>query len=228
MNDMWKTENNKVRKILIVDDHPAMRLGLRSILESEEDLEICGEAEDASTALAKIEEEKPDLVIIDLMLESESGLELIKDIKTRWPELKLLVVSMHEETVFAERALRAGALGYVSKSKSGEELIQAIRQTLVGETVLEEDVSNLLIRRAIHGGASESVGVESLSDRELQVFELIGKGQTVRDISEGLNVSVKTVETHREHIKEKLGLESAADLLRYATLWLSAPPPSEK
>jgi DNA-binding NarL/FixJ family response regulator len=212
---------SKKTTILLVEDHPIFRKGLMEILNSEPGFEVVGEAEDAFEGLKAVKEKKPDLVIVDITLKDSSGIELIKDIKLRYPETLLLTLSMHDETIYAERALRAGARGYIMKQHAPETVVKAIHQVLDGKIFVSEEIANRIFNRFIDGrGTAESSPVESLSDRELEVFELIGSGFGTRQISEKLHVSVKTVENHRAHIKEKLNLTSAIELVQHATLWV--------
>ncbi|HPA72012.1 MAG: response regulator transcription factor [Spirochaetes bacterium] len=208
-------------KILLVEDHPIFRQGLMAILNSEPGLEVVGEAEDAFQGLKAVKEKSPDLVIVDITLKDSSGIELIKDIRLRHPEVLLLTLSMHDETIYAERALRAGARGYIMKQHAPETVVKAIRQVLDGKIFVSEEIANRIFNRFIDNrGDPGSSPVEGLSDRELEVFELIGRGLGTREISEKLHVSVKTVENHRAHIKEKLNLKSAIELVQHATLWV--------
>ena len=211
-------------RVLIVDDHPLMRRGLRETLSADLDLDVCAEAADTEEAIAQTRESKPQVAIIDLSLPSGSGLELAKRLMTIREDLRILIVSMHDESIFAERALRAGALGYVSKLRPGSELLEAVRKVARGETAISQPVVDRLVRRGIDAGQGPVTGVESLSDRELEVFELLGKGLGTRAIAERLCLSVKTIETHREHIKKKLNLGSSAELSRHATLWANHQP----
>jgi DNA-binding NarL/FixJ family response regulator len=206
------------RRVLIVDDHPIVRQGLTQLISQESDLEVVGEADDAATAIEAVSRLAPDVVIVDLMLKNSSGIELIKDIKARRPEVRILVVSMHDEAVYAERALRAGSHGYVMKQEATHEVLIALRKVLADEVHVSKDVVSRMLRRIVGGGSSD--GIERLSDRELEVFQWIGLGLSVGEIAEKLKVSPKTIETYRAHIKEKLGLASATDVLRVAVSWL--------
>jgi len=207
---------------LIVDDHALVRLGLTQLIAQEPDLEVCGDAADAEEALERARQTQPDLVVVDISLKSGSGIELIKQLKARDTNVKVLVASMHEESLFAERALRAGALGYINKQQASENVVAAIRQVLAGQVYLSAEMTSHLLHRFGHQqqDALRRSSVESLSDREWQVFELIGRGLTTRQIAERLHLSVKTIETHREHIKGKLGLASSSELARHAVQWL--------
>ncbi|HEY7697969.1 MAG TPA: response regulator transcription factor [Vicinamibacteria bacterium] len=206
------------RRVLIVDDHPIVRQGLTQLISQENDLEVVGEADDAETAIAAVSRLAPDVVIVDLMLRDSSGIELIKDIKATRPAARILVVSMHDEAVYAERALRAGSHGYIMKEEATNEVLSALRTVLADEVYVSKDVVSRMLRRIVGGGPSD--GINRLSDRELEVFQWIGHGLSVNEIAEKLKVSPKTIETYRAHIKEKLGLASSADVLRVAVSWL--------
>ena len=211
------------RRIVIVDDHPVLRRGLAALIESEPDLAVCGEAATCREALEVIRESRPDLAIVDLALGEEDGLGLIKYLRARHPEIPALVLSMHDESVYAERALKAGAQGYVTKQQLDEALLTAIRRVLDGKRYMSENVQARLAEKFV-GGRSLDTGspLAALSDRELQVFRLIGQGRTTRQIAEALKLSVKTVESHREHIKRKLTLHSSAELAQRATQWVES------
>jgi len=205
------------KTILIVDDHPMFRRGLASLIESEPDLAVCGQAGSSEAALQAAQQSQPDLLIVDLALGESDGLDLVKELKRRHPRIPALVLSMHDEAVYAERSLRAGARGSVTKLQLDETVLVAIRSLLAGETYMSGTVGERLAARFVAGRtlATDSP-LEALSDRELQVFRLIGQGRSTRQIAATLHLSIKTIETHREHIKEKLNLKSAAELLRYA------------
>jgi DNA-binding NarL/FixJ family response regulator len=208
-------------RILIVDDHPVVRNGLRMLVDDEPDLIVCGEAGDADEAIRVLDAKKPDLVIIDLSLKGSSGLELIKRIKSRNSASKMLVSSMFDESLYAERVLNAGALGYVSKQEAMEKVIEAIRCVLSGHVYLSAAMSDRMLHRlARDQNSPEESPVETLTDRELEVFELVGHGRTTAEIATQLRIGVKTVETHREKIKAKLGLKSPAELYQYAVRWV--------
>lgn len=215
-----ETGRRKKRGILIVDDHPIVRQGLALLISQEGDLEVCAEASGAGEALAAIEKHAPDLAIVDLSLKYGNGLELIKQLKGRFPELPALVVSMHDETLYAERALRAGAKGYIMKQEATENVVSAVKRVLSGEIYVSRKMSAKLMEKFIHGRAADiSSPLERLSDRELEVFQLIGRGLPTRRIAEMLHLSVKTIETHRAHIKEKLKLKNASELVQHAVHW---------
>jgi len=206
------------RRVFIVDDHPIVRQGLTQLISQENDLEVVGEADDARTAIEGISRRAPDVVIVDLMLKDSSGIELIKEIKGGRPDVRILVVSMHDEAVYAERVLRAGAHGYIMKQQATNEVLIALRRVLADEVYVSKEVVSRMLRRIVGGGPSD--GIDRLSDRELEVFQWIGHGLSVNEIAEKLKVSPKTIETYRAHIKEKLGLASATDVLRVAMSWL--------
>jgi DNA-binding NarL/FixJ family response regulator len=208
-------------RIVIVDDHPVVRSGLRMLIEDEPDLLVVGEAGDADEAIRVLDAKNPDLMIVDLSLNGSSGLDLIKRIKSRSSESKMLVSSMFDESLYAERVLNAGALGYVSKQEAMEKVIEAIRCVLSGRVYLSAAMSDRMLHRLTRDHqAPERSAVETLSDRELEVFEMIGRGRTTSEIAAQLHLSVKTVETHREKIKAKLGLKSAAELYQHAVRWV--------
>lgn len=208
--------------IFIVDDHPVMRRGYASIIEEEMDLEVCGEAGDALEALDKIRETDPDLVIADLTLAgSMSGLELIKMLKAERPQLPILVVSMHDESLYAERVLRAGAKGYVMKDVVDAVIVKAIRRVLRGGLYVSEEISEKILLQYAGGHFdAEHSPLEGLSDRELEVFEHIGRGLSTHQIADTMLISPKTVDSYRARLKEKLGIESHIELLRRATQWV--------
>jgi DNA-binding NarL/FixJ family response regulator len=208
-------------KILIVDDHPIVREGLAARIARQPDLAVCGEAEDVNTALELVKSTGPDLVIVDLSLKSGQGLDLIRRIHAFSESTKTLVSSMYDESLYAERALRAGALGYVNKQEMSEKIIEAIRQVLDGKIYLSPNMTERLLHRAV-GAQPQLVQspVETLSDRELEIFKLVGLGKTTRQIAGELHLSIKTVETHRENIKSKLHIVNAAELSREAVQWV--------
>jgi DNA-binding NarL/FixJ family response regulator len=209
------------RTILIVDDHPVFREGLVRIVNQEKDLVACGEAASAAEALARVDDARPDLVVIDISLEGTSGIDLLKALRGRLPGTRFLVLSMHPESLYGERALRAGAHGYVMKRESGRTLLAAIRHVLDGKTYIGPDLNEQILRRlAAPAREARASAVDRLSDRELEVFQLIGQGLGTRQISERLGVSMKTVESHREHIKEKLHLDSTSTLVQRAIHWV--------
>ncbi|MHC4146767.1 MAG: response regulator [Planctomycetota bacterium] len=217
-----KTTENRT-KILIVDDHPIVRQGLAELVNHESDLEVCGQAEDAHQAMKAIKEMKPNMAVVDISLKETSGLELIKDINSQHPNLPVLALSMHDESLYAERALRAGAMGYIMKQEATENVIVAIRRILGGEIYVSDRMAARMVRKLVTGQTETTASpVERLSDRELEVFHLIGRGYGTRQISERLHLSVKTIETYRAHIKDKLDLTDAAELLQHAIQWASS------
>jgi DNA-binding NarL/FixJ family response regulator len=209
-------ESRKTR-IFLVDDHPVVRIGLKELINQKPDLLVCGEAESAEAALQAILSLHPDLAIVDLSLQGAGGLGLIKDLKIRHPKLPVLVLSMHEESLYAERALRAGARGYVMKREARTQLESAIRRTVGGKIYLSKRMSDRLLE-LVTGPVQAKKGqpLEQLSDRELEVFEMIGRGKGTSEIAKLLHLSVKTIEGYRANIKTKLGLKSALELVRYA------------
>ena len=211
---------NKKTKILIVDDHPIMRRGLAELINLEPDLVVCGEADSIQTALEAIKQQAPNVALVDLSLKNESGLELIKDIKARYPAVLTLVVSMHDEAFYVERVLRAGAKGYIMKQQATTQVLVAIRRVLAGDVYLSDAISSKILRN-VTGEKNKKAGssVDQLSDRELEVFRMIGTGLGTRQIAEKLCRSVKTVETYREHIKLKLDLKDSSELVQNAIQW---------
>jgi DNA-binding NarL/FixJ family response regulator len=219
-----KQANARTRpaRVLIVDDHPIVREGLALLISSQADLEVCGEAEDVITAGQLIDEARPDVAIVDISLKGSSGLELIKRIKAKHPSVQILVSSIHDESVYAERALRAGAMGYVNKQEATRTILVALRRILDGRVYLSERMADRLLCRTVGGGGEPIVGspIESLSDRELEVFELIGQGLSTTEIAARLHLSSKTVETYRDRIRVKLNLTTGFQLARYALQWV--------
>lgn len=207
-------------KIFVVDDHPLMRRGYASLINQEPDLKLCGEAGSADEALEKVQESRPDLVIADISMEGMNGIELIKHLHARKPDLPVLVVSMHDELLYAERALSAGARGYVMKNEVDTSVIGAINKILQGGLYVSERMQSRILAQYATGRHVERAPLEQLADRELEIFELIGRGMSTRQIAETLHISPKTVESHRGRIKAKLGIESTGELRQRAVLWL--------
>jgi DNA-binding NarL/FixJ family response regulator len=208
------------RGVFVVDNHPLLRFGLRMLINQQEDLEVCGEADGAMAALQAIAAQRPDIVVIDIALDAHDGLDLLKSIRVHYPDLPVLVLSMREEAIYAERALRARANGYVMKHESVEKVLVAIRRVLNGEVYLSDRLANKLLRQYIDGTPTIAESrVSALSDRELEVYSLIGEGKGTRTIAEELHLSVKTVETYQAHIKEKLSLRSGRELIQHAIQW---------
>jgi DNA-binding NarL/FixJ family response regulator len=218
------TNDGTKKRVLIVDDHPIVRQGLKGLISQAPDLTVCGEAETIFDALKAIEELKPDVAVVDISLDKgESGVDLIKDIRIRYPDLPVLTLSMYDEAIYAERVLRAGGRGYVTKDEAAEHVLQAIRQVLKGQIFLSERMSAKMLSKLV-GGRTEAAGlsVDRLSDRELQIFELIGRGMSTRMIAETLHLSIKTIESHRANIKEKLQVDNTTELLQQAIHWLQS------
>jgi len=208
-------------RVLLVDDHPIVRQGLRQLINHEPDLEVCAEAEDSSSALDLLASRQFDFIIVDISLKTVDGLTLIRQIKSLYPRVPILVVSMHDESLYAERALRAGALGYIMKQEGTEKMIHAIRKVLEGKIYLSDEMDARFVQQAVTGRNGGTLSpIERLSDRELEVFRLIGKGFTSRHIAESLFVSVKTVDSYRTNIKDKLSLRNAMELIQHAMQWV--------
>ena len=211
----------RTSRVLIVEDHPMMRVGLATQISDTPDLEVCGEAEGVCDALAAIKETCPDLAIIDISLKDSHGLDLIKQVSSRFPKVKMLVLSAFEESLFAERALRAGAMGYVNKQQASESILDAIRAVLSGKYFLSAEMTERVVCQTVgHAKSGDRSPVETLSNRELEVFELIGKGHTTSVIARMLHISPHTIDSHRERIKQKLKLTNANELQREATQWV--------
>jgi len=216
-----RQDKNRIRsRVFIVDDHPIVRQGLKLLIDQEPDLMVCGESENADAVLTAIRELKPAIAVIDLSLGHDSGIELIKNIRLQNPDFLLLVLSMHDESLYAERALRAGARGYIMKQEAPEKVIIAIRQVLQGAIYLSDAMKAKMLNKIIDSREKKSSPIELLSDRELQVFKLLGSGLSTRQVSDQLHVSIKTVEAYRANIKEKLNLKSSAELVQHAIHWV--------
>ncbi len=212
--------NLSKQRVLIVDDHPVVRRGLAELIASDPNLEVCGEASSAAEALDLVAAAQPHLAVIDLSLKDGHGLELIEEIKARFEHVKMLVSSVHDESLFAERALRAGAMGYVNKQEATETMILAIHQIARGEVYLSDTMANRLLRSVVSGDSLSEDPVKRLSNRELEVFEMIGRGLTTKQISQRLHLSPKTIESHREKIKVKLNLFNGTELSHHAMQWV--------
>ncbi len=211
----------KKQQVYLVDDHPIVRQGLGKLLEQEENLEVCGEAGNVPDALADIRKLDPDVILVDISLEDSNGLELIRKIDDLGLQIPMLVLSMHDESLYAEHALRAGASGYVMKQAAATTLIQAIEKVLEGEIYVSKTMSSQMLKMAFRsGGEDPKTGAELLSLRELEVFELIGRGNSTREIADQLSLSIKTIETYRAHIKDKLQLRSGTELMQRAIHWV--------
>lgn len=216
-------DTTKRIRVALVDDHPIVRQGIKSLLNVEDRFEVITEAANAPEALSLIEKDPPDLAIVDITLEGSDGLELIKNIRAMDFEFPILVVSMHDETLYAERVLKAGGNGYVMKAAIAEVLIEAIDRLFAGKIYVSGDVQELFLQ-AMTLAAKGRRGVESLSDRELEVFRHIGEGRSTREVADRLNLSIKTIETYRAHIKEKLELANASELVSTAARWVEQNP----
>jgi DNA-binding NarL/FixJ family response regulator len=218
-----KCDLPEAKRIVIVDDHPLFRKGLEQLIHSDGTFAVCGEADNGADAMEVIRKLNPNLAIVDLSLPGANGIELIKNIRAEFPKMPILVVSMHDESLYALRALRAGAEGYVMKHEAMANVIQAIHEVFNGRPYLSPAMAAQVITKFAHRDAKgEPDAVERLSDRELEILELIGKGNEVRQIAKLLHLSPKTVETHRAHIKEKLQLKNAREVARFAVQWVEA------
>jgi DNA-binding NarL/FixJ family response regulator len=221
MPQKGKSKSSK-KRILIVDDHPMMREGLAQLINNEPDLAVCWEADNAGQAMDIVSRNIPEIVLVDISLPDKNGLELIKDVHVLCPGALILVISMHDETLYAERALRAGARGYIMKQEGGRKLLAAIRHVIGGQIYVSEKMSARILEFFSGHRPEVASPIEKLSDREFEVFQMIGQGKGTRDIAEHLHLSIKTVEVHRANIKKKLNLNSATDLVRQAVRWTDA------
>jgi len=223
---MIRKKHNKtdgVARILIVDDHPIVRQGLENLINHEKNLKVCGQVDSAYQAMEAIKTQNPDMIIVDISLKEKNGLELIKDIKVSYPNLPILALSMHDEALFAERSLRAGAKGYIMKQQATDNVIKAIHKVLNNQLYVSDKMAAKMMNKLVTGKTQVGVSAtDCLSDRELEVFLLIGKGHGTRQISDQLHLSVKTIESYRAHLKEKLKLDSASELLQYAIQWVNS------
>jgi len=220
MSTKPREEPARKTRIFIVDDHPIVREGLSLMMNREPDLMVCGEAEEATGALQAIVAANPDFLIVDISLSRPDGLDLLKSIRARYPSLPVLILSMHDETIYAERALRAGANGYIMKQEATERVLVAVRQILTQKVYVSDRIANRMLQQYIRGSVSERQSpIAELSDRELEVFRLIGEGHSTRMIAEELHLSVKTVESYQAHIKGKLSLKNGRELVQRAIQW---------
>ncbi len=235
MNRTKPSASLKKARVLLVDDHAVVRFGVAQLINRQDDMEACGEEENASHAMAAIGKLKPDLVIADISLKDSSGLELMRNIKTQYPKLAILVFSVHDEAIYAEMAFRAGALGYLMKGADVDTILAAIRRVVSGNIYVSDVLGAKMLHKQLRGqGDATSSPVENLSDRELEVFQLIGHWKGTRQIADELHLSVKTIEYYREQVKKKLGLGNATELTQAATAWVqkemvlpkSGKPPS--
>ncbi len=218
---MTKQPEPRKRQVFLVDDHPLVREHLTALLQREPDLQVCGEAADSPTALSLVTRLEPDLVILDISLKRSHGLELLKDLKALRPTLPVLVLSMHDETLYAERALRAGAMGYITKEEATVSVLSAVRRVLAGHVYLSERMASRMMQKAVSGKSTKAGSpLEVLADRELEVFELVGRGMGTRQIAEELRLGIKTVESYKARIKDKLRLTDGNELLQHAIQWV--------
>lgn len=223
--DQNESLDTRTTRVLLVDDHELLRQGMRLMIGNEPDLEVCGEAVDEAEAMRLVHDAHPNLAIVDIGLKAGNGLDLIKRIKAYDPSVRIIVSSMHEERLYGERALRAGAEGYVNKQEAARTIIRAIRNVLQGKMYFSEDFTNRVLQRARDGGKMLGISpIETLSDRELEVFRFIGQGLTTREIADKLHVTSSTVDTYRERLKTKLDLKRGAELVREATQWVLEHP----
>jgi DNA-binding NarL/FixJ family response regulator len=214
-------ESDGKTRILLVDDHAVVRFGIAQLINRQPDMAVCGEEEDASKAMGAIETLKPDLIIADISLKDSSGLELVRNIKAQCPKMPVLIVSAHDESIYAEIAFRAGALGYLMKEEALEKVIMAVRRVLGGAIYVSDSLAARMLQQQIRGQSTINESpVKDLSDRELEVFQLIGQWKSTREIADELHLSVKTIEYYREQIKRKLNLKNAAELTQRATSWV--------
>ncbi|HEV2692640.1 MAG TPA: response regulator transcription factor [Verrucomicrobiae bacterium] len=212
-------------KVFLVDDHPLVREWLSNLINEEPDLEVCGQAGGGQQALALIGPLLPQVIIVDISLEGGSGLELIKDVKIQHPQARMIVLSMHDEMSYAERAMRAGAAGYIMKREATDKVLDAIRTVLQGGLYFSNAVNAMLAQKLVQGGGDKPVAIEALSDRELEVFQLLGRGLTTRQVSEQMNVGFKTVHAYCARIKEKLNLATINELIFQAVRWHESQQP---
>lgn len=207
------------KRVLIVDDHPIFRAGLTSLVNLEAELAVCGEANDAAQAMHALEKLHPDLVLLDMSLPGKGGLELLKDIRAIAPQTPVLIISMHDETLYAERVIKAGGRGYIMKQEGPEKIVQAIRKVLGGGISVSERIAAQILDAMSGSKGGTSSSVSTLTDREFEVYRLLGQGKEPHEIARTLHLSIKTVDTHRAHIRQKLGLRNATELIHHATRW---------
>ena len=222
MGATFKSQNQPAAKkrVMVIDDHPVVRQGLALLINRESDLVVCGEAEEATGAMHMLASARPDVLIVDISLNGPDGLDLLRNVRTTHPTLPVLILSMHDESIYAERALRAGANGYIMKQEATGNVLVALRRILKGEIYVSDRIANKMLKHYITGqGKVRNSSIADLSDRELEVFRLIGDGHGTRQIAEALHLSVKTVESYQAHIKEKLSLRSARELMQHAIQW---------
>lgn len=217
-----RTSEKSVKRLVLIDDHPIMRHGLAQLIRAEEGLDVIGEAGSAREGLEVIGRLKPDLAVIDLTLPDKNGLELVKDIRALHPATQCIVLSMHDETLYGERSLRAGARGYVMKEEAADHLVTAIRKIISGGLYVSESLNARMLEQVTGASRSKATGMDALTDRELEILSLIGSGVPTKNIAAQLSISARTVEAHRAHIKEKLGMNDGASLVRYAVQWVES------
>lgn len=217
-----RTSEKSVKRLVLIDDHPIMRHGLAQLIRAEEGLDVIGEAGSAREGLEVIGKLKPDLAVIDLTLPDKNGLELVKDIRALHPSTQCIVLSMHDETLYGERSLRAGARGYVMKEEAADHLVTAIRKIISGGLYVSESLNARMLEQVSGASRSKATGMDALTDRELEILSLIGSGVPTKNIAAQLSISARTVEAHRAHIKEKLGMSDGASLVRYAVQWVES------
>ena len=207
------------KRVLIVDDHPIFRAGLNGLVNLEAELTVCGEANDAKQAMQAVEKLHPDLVLLDMSLPGKGGLELLKDIRALAPQTPVLIISMHDETLYAERVIKAGGRGYIMKQEGPEKIVQAVRKVLSGGISVSERIAAQILDAMSGGKSGTSSSVSTLTDREFEVYRLLGQGKEPHEIARTLHLSIKTVDTHRAHIRQKLSLRNATELIHHATRW---------
>lgn len=217
-----RTSEKSVKRLVLIDDHPIMRHGLAQLIRAEEGLDVIGEAGSAREGLEVIGRLKPDLAVIDLTLPDKNGLELVKDIRALHPSTQCIVLSMHDETLYGERSLRAGARGYVMKEEAADHLVTAIHKVISGGLYVSESLNARMLEQVTGASRSKATGMDALTDRELEILSLIGSGVPTKNIAAQLSISARTVEAHRAHIKEKLGMTDGASLVRYAVQWVES------
>jgi len=217
---MSEAAGQQKTRVVIVEDHPMFRERLASLINKESDMEVCGESDNIRQAMEVIRATKPDAAIVDITLKGSSGLELLKDLKAQSIPMPVLVLSMHDESLFAERVIRAGARGYITKDEASDKVMLAVRKVVSGDIYLSENMTTRVLKNLTDGGASlDRPALNRLTDRELEVFQLIGKGKATREIAEALNLGLTTIDTYRARIKEKLNLKNATELMYEATKW---------
>ncbi|WP_395730046.1 response regulator [Prosthecobacter sp.] len=217
-----RTSEKSVKRLVLIDDHPIMRHGLAQLIRAEEGLDVIGEAGSARDGLEVVGKLKPDLAVIDLTLPDKNGLELVKDIRALHPSTQCIVLSMHDETLYGERSLRAGARGYVMKEEAADHLVTAIHKVISGGLYVSESLNARMLEQVTGAARSKATGMDALTDRELEILALIGSGVPTKNIAAQLSISARTVEAHRAHIKEKLGMTDGASLVRYAVQWVES------